>query len=68
MDTINVPPNCKIVMSGKAETLPLSFTSDFGIVYKLENGTQSVLIANTLVFHKNDTLPVRIMNSSNDEI
>ena len=68
MDTINVPPNCEIVISGKAETLPLSSTSDFGIVYKLENGTQSVLIANTLVSLKNETLPVRIMNSSNDEI
>ena len=68
LDTINVPPNCEIVISGKAETLPLSSTSDFGIVYKLENGTQSVLIANTLVSLKNETLPVRIMNSSNDEI
>ena len=68
LDTINVPPNCEIVISGKAETLPLSSTSDFGKVYKLENGTQNVLIANTLVSLKNETLPVRIMNSSNGEI
>ena len=47
---------------------PLLSTSDYGIVSKLENGIQSVLVANILVCLKNETLPVRVMNSSKDEI